>query len=186
MGERGELNYHGTHVHTPRGCQNMAQDHGYDTAGLENDGECWACSGCDYARHEKLAACPSMGGPWQMQVYRFTPSDTVAGSKPAYDGHSKDLRMWAHMGCFGDAPARVIPTELHAADGAHPADGQACQALAAARGYNTVGLANGNECWACSDCAYDALGEVTEGCPPRGGPWTVQVYILARLPGREV
>ncbi len=88
------------------------------------------------------------------------------------------------MGCFSDAPARVIPTELHNSMGGaaqHPVDAQECQALAAAAGYNTVGLANGVECWACSDCSYDALGEVADGCPPRGGAWTVQVYVLARL-----
>jgi hypothetical protein len=183
MGVQGELNYHGTHVKTTRGCQNMALDHGNDIAGMENDGECWACSGCDYARYGKLEACPPLGGPLQIQVFRFTPS--VAGNAGSAFSN-ETLLLWAHMGCFSDAPARVIPTELRSLGGAHPADALECQALAAAGGYNTVGLANGEECWACSDCAYDALGEVVEGCPLRGGAWTVQVYIRARLlaPGK--
>ena len=70
MGAHGELNYHGTHVRTAHGCQNMALDHENNIAGLTNDGECWACTGCAYARHGLLeAACPLRGGPWTLQVY---------------------------------------------------------------------------------------------------------------------
>jgi hypothetical protein len=183
MGANGELKYHGTYVRTPRGCQNLALDNNMDTAGMEAGGQCWACSGCDYARHGKLEACSPLGGPWEMQVFRFKRSAAAVDD----GGTSSSLlattpRFWAHMGCFGDAQTRVIPTELHDG-GEHPADAQACRALAAARGFNTIGLANGGECWACSDCAYDALGEIAEGCPPGGGAWTLQVYVMARLQG---
>ncbi len=185
MGANGELKFHGTYVRTPRGCQSLALDNSMDTAGMEGD-ECWACSGCDYTRHGKLEACSPLGGPWEMQVFRFRRSaaadDGGTSSSGERDGLSltKTPLFWAHMGCFGDAQMRVISTELQDG-GKHPADAQACQALAAARGFNTIGLAHGEECWACLDCAYDALGEIAEGCPPRGGAWTLQVYVMARL-----
>jgi hypothetical protein len=66
------------HVDTVAACVAAAAAAGLQVAAVQNGNECWACSGCDFARHGAVAAAPGggggvacapMGGPWRMQVY---------------------------------------------------------------------------------------------------------------------
>lgn len=82
---------------------------------------------------------------------------------------------WVFKGCWREraAPLRAIPTELAHADTASD-----CSSDAAAHGFDTIGLQNGGECWACSACAHGEHGRVPRaGCGgPVGGPWVMAVY----------
>lgn len=58
-------------VHTAASCQAAAKTAGYDTAAVQNGGECWACVDCNYGGFGAAAAadCPANGGPSTNQVY---------------------------------------------------------------------------------------------------------------------
>jgi hypothetical protein len=64
------------HAGSVAACVAAAEAAGLQVAAVQNGNECWACSGCDFARHGAVAAAPGggaacapMGGPWLMQVY---------------------------------------------------------------------------------------------------------------------
>jgi hypothetical protein len=60
------------HVVTVAACGAAAAAAGYDVFGLQNGGECWACTGCAYDAHGRVPrqeTCAPLGGPWKLQVY---------------------------------------------------------------------------------------------------------------------
>jgi hypothetical protein len=72
------------HVSSAAACVAAAEAAGLHVAAVQNGVECWACSGCDYARHGPVAAGPGVGapcapegGPWLMQVYTRQNSSNV-------------------------------------------------------------------------------------------------------------
>ena len=117
-------------------CKAQAEAGGFDTFGLQNWGECWACTGCDYARYGGSYDCSWLGRDYANQVHRFfkepppLPRNLSAG--------------WAHLGCFKEGQPRMLPNHL---GDSHTAE--TCQAAAAAGGYDIAALENGGQCCAC-------------------------------------
>lgn len=73
-------------------------------------------------------------------------------SPPPRASASATSSGWWAAGCFGDTPTRLLPTELFL-DGGRVANTRQCLDLATEAGFNTAGLSNGGECWACN-CAW--------------------------------
>ena len=150
-------------------CNAAAVAGGYDTFGLQMNGECWVCNGCDYGMYGPVGdGCSWLGDANRQQVHRyFLPPPPLP----------RNLSVgWSYVGCFREGPPRMLPSRL---DGVYTA--ASCQAAATANGYDTAALQNGGECWACSGCNYGGFG-AAQGCPSNGGPSTNQVYLYIAAP----
>ena len=117
---------------------------------------------------------------------------SVAALAPAVSAVSMSaVAPWVFAGCFTDAAFRAIPASqiitLTANNGGSLDLVGQCLAMAQSRGFNTVGVEVGSQCFFCNGCAYWSMG-FSSSCTNSnasissigsvGGPWGLSVYTL--------
>lgn len=158
---------------TPLQCETAAVQFGFDTVGLQSGTQCWGGVSPDYARWGPAVCTGVFGAAWQNQVYQLTDA-TGPVVPPVVVPPTTPAGSWVHVGCFVDKDTRAVPNQLSANIGAGAA--VACQTLAAASGFNVIGLQSGAQCWGGLNSNYAQYGPA-DCAGTFGGAWQNQVYV---------
>merc|ERR1711998_201994 len=128
----------------PGKCFEMASQKGFQYAGLQAGGECWA--GNEFGKYGKKSdkECRSpckhnkevmCGAGWRNSVYKVSGGDKK--EEPSKGGPVEE-----YQGCFMDKGNRDLPKNIR------ESNPKKCFQKAREQGFQYAGLQNGGECWA--------------------------------------
>jgi hypothetical protein len=166
-GNRAIPNYLGN-VSSPKQCEQIAQNQGYNVFGLQYYGQCFAGNSLNNAM--KYGAnngdCGNMGTAWTNKVYTNEPAQNVGG--------------YVYRGCYNDNGNRAIPNYVGNVNNADE-----CASKAKRSNSSVFGLQYGGQCFTGNDenRAYkygpnNNYDLCTMNGKPMGNAWTNQVYSL--------
>jgi len=159
-------------------CIAQAKAKGYNTAGNQFFGECWAGNNTDWDRMGEAGCCEPLGGNCTQQIYTSgqpPPPSTPQKCAAPMGNPEPEVAGWDYKGCYKDCAAgRGLPNRLD-----NVTSIEQCIAQAKAKGYNTAGNQFFGECWAGNNTDWDRMGDAG-CCEPLGGNCTQQIYSLGK------
>jgi hypothetical protein len=163
---------------TKESCVAAAYAEGFQYAGLQFQGQCFAGNSLRYDKKENDSECDTpcsadntqkCGGAWRNSIF------ATGVKQPPY----------AYQGCYNDDPRRGLPIALMDSG----ATVESCVQLAKDRGYTYAGLQSSGQCFAGNLIAYKRVSEdnCQRPCTARkgqncGGTWYNSIYSTGANP----